>query len=93
MITTTRVPLVGRLHSLRLTASDVAFMLRVEHHGRGVNDFRCYSSCPAIINAAADLVPGQLIGIIGVAPQQATKPSGLHVERLALLGRKVREVA
>jgi hypothetical protein len=91
MSTTIRIPLVGRLHSLSLTSQDVAFCLRCDHGGRHVSDYRCHSNRPEVITAAATLEPGQLIGIIGVAPK-GSKPSGLHVERLELLGRKVREV-
>lgn len=88
-----RLPLVGRIHSLRLTATDVAFSLQVDHHGDHGADYRCHSSRPEVIEVAAALEPGQLVGIIGVAPKDATHSTGFHVERLELLGRKVREVA
>lgn len=84
---TIRIPLVGRFHTLRLTASDCAFMLRVDRHRQGVVDYQCHSNRPEVIQAASAIEPNQLIGIIGTAPAGATERSGFHVERLELLGR------
>lgn len=91
-LNTIRLPLVGRIHSLRLTAEDVAFSLRVDRRGYGIGDYSCHSNRSEVIKAAAALEPGQLVGIIGVAPGGSSHPTGFHVERLELLGRKAREV-
>lgn len=89
---TSRLTLVGRIHSLRLTADDVAFTLRLDRHGhRDPVEFHCVSDRPEVITAALDMQPGHLIGIIAIAPTRAMKPAALHVERLELLGRKQRE--
>lgn len=84
---TIRIPLVGRIHTLRLTAADCAFMLRVDRHRHGVIDYQCHSNRPEVIQAASGMEPNQLIGIIGTAPLGAANRSGFHVERLELLGR------
>jgi hypothetical protein len=91
MSTTIRIPLVGRLHSLSLTSQDVSFRLRCDHHGDHCIEYRCHSNRPEVITTAATLELGQLVGIIAVAPK-GNKLTGLHVERLELLGRKMRKV-
>lgn len=88
-----RLPLVGRIHSLRLTAESLSFRLAATNGNRSTNDFACHSNRPDVLNAAADLEPGQLVGVIAVAPKHAAPQGGFHVERLELLGRKVREAA
>lgn len=90
---TIRLPIVGRIHSLRLTAESLTFLLAVSNGNRSSNDFACHSNRPDVMAAAADLEPGQLVGIIGVAPKAAAPHGGFHVERLELLGRKIRREA
>lgn len=89
---TQRLTLVGRIHSLRLTAQDLAFSLHIDHHGDHGAEYSCHSNRPEVIAAAAALEPGQLIGVIAV-PVKALQSSSFHIERLELLGRKVRQEA
>lgn len=88
-----RRSLVGRLHSLRLTSSDVAFTLSVDYRACGVGDYSCHSNRPEVIEQAQALEPGQLVGIIGIASEHSLHPTTFHVERLELLGRKQRQEA
>lgn len=90
-MTAYRLPLVGRLHSLRLTATDVAFRLRVSFKLQGDIDYHCHSRRPDVLQAAAALHDGQLIGVVGVAPSRTAARCGFIVERLELLGRATRE--
>lgn len=85
-----RLPLVGRLHHLSLTAHEVSFMLRSKFHGSDI-DYRCHSSRPEIVAIAQSLEPGQLVGIIGAAPdhRNGTQPTGFTIERLEVMGRAV----
>lgn len=92
-LSTLRRSLAGRIHSLRLTATDVAFTLSVDDRGCGIGDYSCTSNRPEVVATATTLEPGQLVGIIGVASEHSLHPTSFHVERLELLGRKARQEA
>lgn len=88
-----RLPLVGRIHSLSLTADNLTFVLRSKFHGADI-DYRCHSNRPEILAIAADLEPGQLVGMIGSRPDLhvVDEPAGFHIEHLEVIGRAVEEV-
>lgn len=88
-----RLPLVGRIRGLTLTAQELSFILRSKFHGADI-DYRCHTSRPEILAMAQSLEPGQLVGMIGVAPDHRTtsKPTGFTIERLEVMGRAVEEV-
>lgn len=88
-----RLPLVGRIHQLSLTADNLAFVLRSKFHGADI-DYRCHSRRPDILAIAADLEPGQLIGIIGSRPDHPAvdAPPGFTIEHLEIIGRAVEQV-
>lgn len=88
-----RLPLVGRIRNLNLTARDLSFTLRSKFHGADI-EYCCHSSRPEILAAAHDLKAGQLVGLIGVAPDHrtTTAPAGFTIEHLEVIGRAVEEV-
>lgn len=88
-----RLPLVGRIRGLSLTAQELSFILRSKFHGADI-DYRCHTSRPEILAMAQSLEPGQLVGLIGVAPDHriTSKPTGFTIERLEVMGRAVEEV-
>lgn len=83
-----RLPLVGRIHSLSLTADNLALTLQSKFHGVDIN-YRCHSRRPEILAIATDLQPGQLVGLIGSRPdiKVADEPTGFHIEHLEIIGR------
>lgn len=85
-----RLPLVGRIRGLSLTAQELSFTLRSKFHGADI-DYRCHTSRPEILAIAESLEPGQLVGMIGVAPDHrvADGAPGFTIERLEVMGRAV----
>lgn len=90
-MTAHRLPLVGRLHSLRLSFDGVTFRLRVHRRLQGDVDYFCTSKRLDVLMAANNITEGQLVGIVAVSPSRHIPRTGLIVERLELLGRAVRE--
>lgn len=89
-----RLPLVGRIHHLSLTAHEVSFTLKSKFHGADI-DYRCHSSRPEILAIAQSIQPGQLVGLVGITPdhRNGAEPTGFTIERLEVMGRAVEAAA
>lgn len=79
-----RFSLAGTVSALVQDASGIAFVLTTTSWPKP-RAFQCHSSDPAVEAAFTGLREGYEAAIVGTAPEGATGPTGIEVERLEVL--------